>query len=113
MPPEMLTDEEEVLFDVRGFLGDHVQAGDGDVIRYGGPKGGPGMQEMFYPASFIKAKRLGTSAPPIGYVSPEGADAWQPAKRRRPVSAALQASTPGRTIAVPGAVRDVSQVRQG
>ena len=70
------------------ILGDHVQAGDVVVIRYEGPKGGPGMQEMLYPTSYIKSKQLGskcalltdgrfsggTSGLSIGHVSPEAAE---------------------------------------
>ena len=64
-----------------------VKAGDVVVIRYEGPKGGPGMQEMLYPTSYIKSKGLGkdcalitdgrfsggTSGFSIGHVSPEAA----------------------------------------
>ena len=70
------------------ILGDRVQAGDVVVIRYEGPKGGPGMQEMLYPTSYIKSKQLGakcalltdgrfsggTSGLSIGHVSPEAAE---------------------------------------
>ncbi|HYX05152.1 MAG TPA: dihydroxy-acid dehydratase [Bacteroidales bacterium] len=70
-----------------GILGDKVQAGDVVVIRYEGPKGGPGMQEMLYPTSYIKSKKLGracalitdgrfsggTSGLSIGHISPEAA----------------------------------------
>ncbi|HTJ97607.1 MAG TPA: dihydroxy-acid dehydratase [Rhodocyclaceae bacterium] len=72
---------------VEGILGDKVKAGDVVVIRYEGPKGGPGMQEMLYPTSFLKSKGLGkacalltdgrfsggTSGLSIGHVSPEAA----------------------------------------
>ena len=44
---------------VDGILGDSVSAGDVVVIRYEGPRGGPGMQEMLYPTSFLKGKGLG------------------------------------------------------
>jgi dihydroxy-acid dehydratase len=44
---------------VAGILGDHVKAGDVVVIRYEGPRGGPGMQEMLYPTSYLKSKGLG------------------------------------------------------
>lgn len=68
-----------------GILGDEVQAGDVVFILYEGPKGGPGMQEMLYPTSYIKSMRLdkacalvtdgrfsgGTSGLSIGHVSPE------------------------------------------
>ena len=42
-----------------GILGDQIKAGDVVVIRYEGPKGGPGMQEMLYPTSFLKGRGLG------------------------------------------------------
>ena len=72
---------------MNGILGDQVQAGDVVVIRYEGPKGGPGMQEMLYPTSYLKSKHLdkacalitdgrfsgGTSGLSIGHVSPEAA----------------------------------------
>ena len=70
---------------VNGILGDVVQKGDVIVIRYEGPKGGPGMQEMLYPTSYLKSIQLdkycalitdgrfsgGTSGLSIGHVSPE------------------------------------------
>ncbi len=70
------------------ILSDQVRAGDVVVIRYEGPKGGPGMQEMLYPTSYIKAKGLGracalitdgrfsggTSGLSIGHISPEAAE---------------------------------------
>ena len=72
---------------VEGILGDKVEAGDVVVITYEGPKGGPGMQEMLYPTSYIKSKHLGkacalitdgrfsggTSGLSIGHISPEAA----------------------------------------
>src|SRR6201994_3752566 len=72
---------------VDGILGGAVQAGDVVVIRYEGPRGGPGMQEMLYPTSFLKGKGLGracalitdgrfsgaTSWMSIRHISPEGA----------------------------------------
>ncbi|WP_183424720.1 dihydroxy-acid dehydratase [Luteimonas sp. RC10] len=72
---------------VAGILGDEVQPGEVVVIRYEGPKGGPGMQEMLYPTSYLKSKGLGkrcalltdgrfsggTSGLSIGHVSPEAA----------------------------------------
>ena len=72
---------------VAGILGDAVQPGDVVVIRYEGPKGGPGMQEMLYPTSYLKSKGLGkacalltdgrfsggTSGLSIGHASPEAA----------------------------------------
>ena len=70
-----------------GILGGEVKAGEVIVIRYEGPKGGPGMQEMLYPTSYIKSMHLGmqcalitdgrfsggTSGLSIGHVSPEAA----------------------------------------
>ncbi|RDW11918.1 dihydroxy-acid dehydratase [Paracoccus thiocyanatus] len=72
---------------VSGILTGKVQAGDVVVIRYEGPKGGPGMQEMLYPTSYLKSKGLGkacalitdgrfsggTSGLSIGHASPEAA----------------------------------------
>ena len=72
---------------VSAILGDQVKAGDVVVIRYEGPKGGPGMQEMLYPTSYLKSKGLGkecalltdgrfsggTSGLSIGHASPEAA----------------------------------------
>jgi dihydroxy-acid dehydratase len=51
---------------VAGILNDEVKAGEVVVIRYEGPKGGPGMQEMLYPTSYLKSKGLGkySNAPP-------------------------------------------------
>ncbi|HJP30584.1 MAG TPA: dihydroxy-acid dehydratase [Candidatus Latescibacteria bacterium] len=152
------------------ILTNRVNAGDVIVIRYEGPKGGPGMQEMLYPTSYIKSKGLGkscalltdgrfsggTSGLSIGHVSPEaaeggiiglveegdtirfdipqrqvellvsteelsarrermealGAEAWQPGKRSRAVSTALQAYAALTTSASRGAVRDVTQVQR-
>ena len=153
---------------VEAILNETVQAGDVVVIRYEGPKGGPGMQEMLYPTSYLKSRGLGkvcalltdgrfsggTSGLSIGHVSPEaamggaiglvedgdtieinipkrsihlavsdaelakrraamqakGPKAWQPAKRDRVVSAALQAYAALTTSADTGAVRDLSQL---
>jgi len=73
---------------VAGILGNQVEAGDVVVIRYEGPRGGPGMQEMLYPTSYLKSKGLGkacalltdgrfsggSSGLSIGHVSPEAAE---------------------------------------
>jgi dihydroxy-acid dehydratase len=73
---------------VDGILNGRVKAGDVVLIRYEGPKGGPGMQEMLYPTSYLKSKGLGkacalvtdgrfsggTSGLSIGHVSPEAAE---------------------------------------
>ena len=72
---------------VAAILGDQIVAGDVVIIRYEGPKGGPGMQEMLYPTSYLKSKGLGkacalltdgrfsggTSGLSIGHASPEAA----------------------------------------
>jgi dihydroxy-acid dehydratase len=72
---------------VEGILGNKVVEGDVVVIRYEGPKGGPGMQEMLYPTSYLKSRGLGkkcalltdgrfsggTAGLSIGHVSPEAA----------------------------------------
>ncbi|WP_328189405.1 dihydroxy-acid dehydratase [Marinobacter sp. OP 3.4] len=72
---------------VEGILGDQVRSGDVVIIRYEGPKGGPGMQEMLYPTSYLKSRGLGkecalltdgrfsggTSGLSIGHASPEAA----------------------------------------
>jgi dihydroxy-acid dehydratase len=73
---------------VAGILGGEVVAGNVVVIRYEGPRGGPGMQEMLYPTSYLKSKGLGkdcalltdgrfsggTSGLSIGHASPEAAE---------------------------------------
>ena len=73
---------------VDAILGDRIRPGDVVVIRYEGPRGGPGMQEMLYPTSYLKSKGLGkecalitdgrfsggTSGLSIGHVSPEAAE---------------------------------------
>ena len=72
---------------VEKILADKIKAGDVVIVRYEGPKGGPGMQEMLYPTSYIKSKGLGkecalltdgrfsggTSGLSIGHCSPEAA----------------------------------------
>ncbi len=72
---------------VDGILGGVVRSGDVAVIVYEGPKGGPGMQEMLYPTSYLKSRHLGkecalitdgrfsggTSGLSIGHISPEAA----------------------------------------
>lgn len=72
---------------MNGILNGEVKAGDVIVIRYEGPKGGPGMQEMLYPTSYLKSRQLdkvcalitdgrfsgGTSGLSVGHISPEAA----------------------------------------
>jgi dihydroxy-acid dehydratase len=83
-PAKVFSSQEESS---EGILSGKVKAGDVVVIRYEGPKGGPGMQEMLYPTSYLKSKHLGkqcalitdgrfsggTSGLSIGHVSPEAA----------------------------------------
>jgi dihydroxy-acid dehydratase len=155
---------------VTAILTEQVVAGDVVIIRYEGPKGGPGMQEMLYPTSYLKSKGLGkecalltdgrfsggTSGLSIGHASPEAAEggniglveegdtiiidipnrtinvdvsdgvlaerriemdargdaAWQPVKREREVSLALQAYAALTTSASKGAVRDLEQLKR-
>jgi dihydroxy-acid dehydratase len=73
---------------VEAILGDRIRPGDVVLIRYEGPKGGPGMQEMLYPTSYLKSKGLGkvcalitdgrfsggSSGLSIGHISPEAAE---------------------------------------
>jgi dihydroxy-acid dehydratase len=73
---------------VEGILGNKVKAGDVVLVRYEGPRGGPGMQEMLYPTSYLKSKGLGkacalvtdgrfsggSSGLSIGHLSPEAAE---------------------------------------
>lgn len=80
-----MVDSQEDACDI--ILNKRVQAGDVVVVRYEGPRGGPGMQEMLYPTSFLKGRGLGakcalitdgrfsggTSGLSIGHVSPEAA----------------------------------------
>ena len=84
--PAVIFDSQEQAVD--GILNGRVKEGDVVVIRYEGPKGGPGMQEMLYPTSYLKSKGLGkkcalltdgrfsggTSGLSIGHVSPEAAE---------------------------------------
>jgi len=95
---------------VTAILTGQVEAGDVVVIRYEGPKGGPGMQEMLYPTSYLKSKGLGTacalltdgrfsggtSGLSIGHASPEAAEGGaiglvEPGDR-------IEIDIPGRTI---------------
>ena len=83
-PARVFSSQDEA---VEAILADRVRAGDCVVVRYEGPRGGPGMQEMLYPTSYIKAKGLGkacalvtdgrfsggTSGLSVGHVSPEAA----------------------------------------
>jgi dihydroxy-acid dehydratase len=84
--PAVIFESQEEAVD--GILNGRVVAGDVVVIRYEGPKGGPGMQEMLYPTSYLKSRGLGkacalitdgrfsggTSGLSIGHISPEAAE---------------------------------------
>ncbi len=83
-PAHICESQDEAVYDI---LNNKVKAGDVVIVRYEGPRGGPGMQEMLYPTSYIKSKGLGkacalltdgrfsggTSGLSIGHVSPEAA----------------------------------------
>ncbi|MAR89273.1 MAG: dihydroxy-acid dehydratase [Pseudomonadales bacterium] len=109
---------------VAGILGDEVQPGEVVIIRYEGPKGGPGMQEMLYPTSYLKSKGLGkqcalltdgrfsggTSGLSIGHVSPEAASGGaialvEPGDR-------IRIDIPARTIDVLVSDAELQQRRQ-
>ncbi len=84
-PARIMESQEDA---VAAILGGRIQPGDVVLIRYEGPRGGPGMQEMLYPTSYLKSKGLGkacalitdgrfsggTSGLSIGHVSPEAAE---------------------------------------
>jgi dihydroxy-acid dehydratase len=84
--PAVVYESQEAAVDA--ILRGEVEAGDVVVIRYEGPRGGPGMQEMLYPTSYLKSKGLakrcalitdgrfsgGSAGLSIGHVSPEAAD---------------------------------------
>jgi len=84
--PAVVIESQEAAVDL--ILSGRVKAGDVVVIRYEGPRGGPGMQEMLYPTSYLKSKGLGkvcalitdgrfsggTAGLSIGHVSPEAAE---------------------------------------
>jgi dihydroxy-acid dehydratase len=95
---------------VAGILGGQVSAGDVVVIRYEGPRGGPGMQEMLYPTSYLKSKGLGkacalltdgrfsggTSGLSIGHASPEAAEGGEIGLVEN--GDTIEIDIPGRTI---------------
>ncbi len=90
--PAVVFDSQEEACE--GILGGRVKAGDVVVITHEGPKGGPGMQEMLYPTSYIKSRHLGkecalitdgrfsggTSGLSIGHISPEAASGGEVGK---------------------------------
>ncbi|MDF2980766.1 MAG: ilvD [Devosia sp.] len=95
---------------VKAILSNEIKAGDVVVIRYEGPRGGPGMQEMLYPTSYLKSKGLGkacalltdgrfsggTSGLSIGHVSPEAAEGGSIGLVRE--GDIIEIDIPGRTI---------------
>ncbi len=97
---------------VDAILGHQVVAGDVVVIRYEGPRGGPGMQEMLYPTSYLKSKGLGaacalltdgrfsggTSGLSIGHVSPEAGEGGEIALVQD--GDLIEIDIPGRTISL-------------
>jgi len=108
---------------VAAILGSQVVAGDVVIIRYEGPKGGPGMQEMLYPTSYLKSMGLGkacalitdgrfsggTSGLSIGHVSPEAAEGGLIGLVE--TGDEIQIDIPGRTIRV-AVADDVLETRR-
>jgi dihydroxy-acid dehydratase len=108
--PAVIFESQEDAVD--GILKGLVHQGDAVVIRYEGPKGGPGMQEMLYPTSYLKSKLLdkkcalitdgrfsgGTSGLSIGHVSPEAAAGGEIGVLRS--GDQIEIDVPGRTINV-------------
>ena len=106
-PARVFESQEEA---VSGILGDKVKPGEVVVIRYEGPKGGPGMQEMLYPTSYLKSKGLGkacalvtdgrfsggTAGLSIGHISPEAAEGGAIALIE--TGDRIEIDIPGRTI---------------
>ncbi|MEV0973418.1 dihydroxy-acid dehydratase [Microtetraspora glauca] len=109
---------------VDGILTGKVTAGDVVVIRYEGPKGGPGMQEMLYPTSFLKGKGLGkacalitdgrfsggTSGLSIGHASPEAAEGGVIALVEN--GDLIEIDIPGRSIELKVAESDLAARRE-
>ena len=107
-----------------GILGGEVKSGNVVIIRYEGPRGGPGMQEMLYPTSYIKSMHLGkecalvtdgrfsggTSGLSIGHVSPEAASGGPISLIRSGDIVAID--IPARTIAVEISEEDLAKRRQ-
>lgn len=119
-PAKIFHSQEEA---VEGILKDEVKSGDVVVITYEGPKGGPGMQEMLYPTSYIKSKHLGkecalitdgrfsggTSGLSIGHISPEAAAGGDIALVRD--GDIIDIDIPGRTINVRLSDEELAQRR--
>ena len=120
--PAKVFDSQEEACD--GILGGKVQAGDVVVIVYEGPKGGPGMQEMLYPTSYIKSMHLGkacalitdgrfsggTSGLSIGHISPEAAAGGAIGLVRD--GDLIEIDIPGRSINVCLSPEELAQRRQ-
>jgi dihydroxy-acid dehydratase len=108
---------------VEAILGDRIVAGDVVVIRYEGPRGGPGMQEMLYPTSYLKSKGLGkvcalitdgrfsggSSGLSIGHISPEAAEGGALALVRE--GDTIQIDIPARSIRVDVTDADLAERR--
>jgi dihydroxy-acid dehydratase len=106
-PARVFESQEEAC---EGILGGRVKAGDVVVIRYEGPRGGPGMQEMLYPTSYIKSMHLGkacalitdgrfsggSSGLSVGHISPEASSGGAIALVRDGDS--IRIDIPGRTL---------------
>ncbi|HUW50327.1 MAG TPA: dihydroxy-acid dehydratase [Sulfuricella sp.] len=109
---------------VAAILADRIVAGDVVVIRYEGPRGGPGMQEMLYPTSYLKSKGLGkqcalltdgrfsggTSGLSIGHVSPEAEEGGAIGLIEEGDS--IEIDIPGRTINLMIATAELAKRRQ-
>ncbi len=110
---------------VKAILGDQIKAGDVVIIRYEGPKGGPGMQEMLYPTSYLKSKGLGkacalltdgrfsggTSGLSIGHASPEAAQGGAIALVEE--GDIIEIDIPGRSIQLAVSDEELAQRRTG
>ncbi len=109
---------------VAAILGDRIKPGDVVIIRYEGPRGGPGMQEMLYPTSYLKSKGLGkqcalltdgrfsggTSGLSIGHISPEAAEGGAIGLVEE--GDLIRIDIPGRTIAVDVSEQDLARRRE-
>jgi len=109
---------------VAAILGDNIKEGDVLIIRYEGPRGGPGMQEMLYPTSYLKSKGLGkacalitdgrfsggTSGLSIGHVSPEAAEGGAIGLVQE--GDAIEIDIPNRSINVTLSAEDLAGRRQ-
>jgi len=120
-PARVFTSQDDAC---EGILKDEVKAGEVVVIVYEGPKGGPGMQEMLYPTSYIKSKKLGdkcalitdgrfsggTSGLSIGHISPEAAEKGEIGLIKN--GDMIEISIPDRSINVMLSVEELEARRQ-